>query len=81
MASGLRQLNAKFVVESRDTPAVRAANVWVMVVNKWNDPNFFPVISMKLDTHLAVPKQFIVHLKHSVTCNLQPQRIGRRSGT
>ena len=41
----------RMVVENRNTPEARAGNVWVMVSDKWNDTDFFPVTSVKPDTH------------------------------
>jgi hypothetical protein len=48
--------------ENRDTPEVRAANVWVMVVNKWNDPDFLPVTSVKLDTNSDFARPFFLRV-------------------
>ena len=39
------------VVENRNTPEARAANIWVMVANKWNDADYMPVTSLKPETH------------------------------
>ena len=39
------------VVENRNTPEARAANIWTMVEKKWNDADYLPVTSLKPETH------------------------------
>ena len=41
----------RMVVENRNSPEARAANIWVMVANKWNDAEYMPVTSLKPETH------------------------------
>ncbi len=38
-------------VKNMAMPEVQAANAWMMFSNKWNDPDYFPVTSVKLETH------------------------------
>jgi hypothetical protein len=53
-AAYLSRLNlpsGRMAIEQRNTPAALASNVWQMVANKWNDPLFLPVTSVKPNTH------------------------------
>ena len=43
--------SGQMALENQNTPAARAANVWKMVANEWNDPLFMAVTSVKPDTH------------------------------
>jgi hypothetical protein len=49
-------------IEQRNTPAALALNVWQMVTDKWNDPLFLPVTSVKPNTHSDLQDRFRYHL-------------------
>ena len=49
-AAYLSRLNlpsGRMAIEQRNTPTALASNVWQMVADKWNDPLFMPVSSVK----------------------------------
>ena len=72
----LNRLNVpsgRMAVENRNTAAARASNVWQMVANKWNDPLFLPITSLKPDTHsdFSLP----IALSYESVNKLQPASV------
>ena len=65
--------SGRMALENRNTPAARASNVWQMVANKWNDPLFLPVTSLKPDTHsdFSLP----IALSYETVSKLQPATV------
>jgi hypothetical protein len=45
--SWLNLPSGRMAIEQRNTPTALASNVWQMVADKWNDPLFMPVSSVK----------------------------------
>ena len=38
-------------VENRNMAETRAASVWLLIVEKWNDPLFLPIMGVLLNVH------------------------------
>lgn len=62
--------SGRMAIEQRHTAAAKAANVWQMVAEKWNDPLFLPVTSPKADLHsdFALP----IAIAYDTVATLQP---------
>jgi hypothetical protein len=57
-------------IEQQNAPAAMESNVWHMVANKWNNPNFLPVTSVKPDTHSNFARP--IPLTFETVSTLQP---------
>jgi hypothetical protein len=62
------------VVENRNTEESRVANCWVKVANKYNDPTFLPVTSMRPDTHSDFTQP--IHCPHEAVSHMTPATPG-----
>ena len=65
--------SGRMALENCNTPAARESNVWQMVANKWNDPRFLPITSLKPDTHsdFSLP----IALSYESVSKLQPATV------
>jgi len=62
-------LSDRMVIENRNTPESKAASVWAMMSQKWNDPQFSPT-SMIIDLHSDFYDPIAIH--HDVVSDMTP---------
>ena len=60
-------------VENRKTQAMKDKSVWKLLADKWNDPLYFPVTSVKEDTHSDFLQ--LIALSFETVSHMQPATV------
>jgi len=65
--------SGRMTVENRNTQATKDKSVWKLLADKWNDPLYFPVTSVKENTHSDFSRP--IALSFEIVSHVQPATV------
>lgn len=65
--------SGRMTVENRNTQATKDKSVWKLLADKWNDPLYFPVTSVKENTHSDFSRP--IALSFEIVSHMQPATV------
>ena len=65
--------SGRMTVENRNTQATKDKSVWKLLADKWNDPLYFPVTSVKENTHSDFSHP--IALSFEIVSHMQPATV------